>query len=317
MMTAMQKLLAVKALPSAMRFVFHGLFFVLALLLARHAVPQTAAESPVSTEAPAATALEAPPETPAAIAEPETAPSTPVVTDLTGGKSAFLRWVGEEVAAPVAEIATQQQSALAHLQEEVAQSRSETVALTQEVAGLRTELTQLRETLDLLVRQVVADLEQENKALRDSVADVQVQDKADQMLKQLRHQPSAFPIEPPDEPKEPPVELTLEVVDEWGRTSEDAAALGNQASTLKGMVGLVPEGGARADLEQLGQDLRAQYAEYDNINIEVFDNREAAERFKESQTASPAHRVLSISKHAASGRDTIVVFIDGMAIAVQ
>ncbi len=258
------------------------------------------------------------PEAAAPVAEAATE-GTPALPDpaLAAGKSAFLTGVGEELAAPMAALVSQQQEALGVLQQEVAQSRAETAALTKEVTALRTELSQLRETLDLLVRQVVADLEQENKALRDSAASRAADAKAERMLQQI-NPPSVAPEALPEPESEgPPLELPVEVVEEWGRSPEDAAALGKNASTLKGLVGVVPEGGRRGDLEQLGRDLRDQYDGFDNINIEVFDNREAAEAYAEKQTERPAHRVLSISKHAASGRDSIVVFVDGMSFEVQ
>jgi hypothetical protein len=103
------------------------------------------------------------------------------------------------------------------------------------------------------------------------------------------------------------------ILQEWGRDPDVVAEIGEGAASLKGMVGVVPAGSPRADVEQLGRELRKQYDEYDNINIELFDDEEAAQHYAQTQVGDSAHRVLSISKHATSGRDIILYIKKGEA----
>jgi hypothetical protein len=113
-----------------------------------------------------------------------------------------------------------------------------------------------------------------------------------------------------------PVEFSYVILREWGRSPSQAAALGEGVTSLKGMVLVVPRGSMPADLEQLGRDLRTQFGAYDNINIEVFDDPDAAESYTQTNVGNPAHRVLSVSRHRASGRDVILAFRDGMTLEV-
>lgn len=101
-------------------------------------------------------------------------------------------------------------------------------------------------------------------------------------------------------------EVDCEVLAEWGRTPEEAAALGGDVASLKGMVCCVPPHVDDQYLAALGRTIRSQLDPYDNINVEVFDDPDAARSFHEKHVAQPEHRVLSISKHGASGRDVIL-----------
>ena len=101
-------------------------------------------------------------------------------------------------------------------------------------------------------------------------------------------------------------EVDYEVVAEWGRTPEEAAALGGDVASLKGMVCCVPPHVDDQYLAGLGRTIRSQLDPYDNINVEVFDDPDAARSFHGNHVAQPGHRVLSISKHGASGRDVIL-----------
>jgi len=195
-------------------------------------------------------------------------------------------------------------------------------SLQGEVSALRTELRDLQETLNLLVNQMMRDLEAENAQLRGEI----------QRLYQRGSAPAEFDggfvprpgaelfeevlSEPP--PPLAPAEFSFEILKEWGRDPEVAASLGEGVSSLKGMVVIVPEGALREDLETLGADLREQYKDYDNLNIEVYDSREAAESYLETQVSSdPASRVLSISKHRATGRDKVLVLENGQAVELE
>lgn len=110
--------------------------------------------------------------------------------------------------------------------------------------------------------------------------------------------------------------FSYNIVREWGRSPAQAAALGSDVSSLKGMVIVVTPGAAAETLDQLGRDLHTQYAAFENINIEVFDDADAAEAFAQSNVANPAHRVLSVSKHKASGRDVILRTLDGITLEI-
>jgi hypothetical protein len=105
-------------------------------------------------------------------------------------------------------------------------------------------------------------------------------------------------------------------VSTWGRTPEEAARVTPPAPSLKGMVGTVPPGSPPESLAALGRKLREEYAGYDNIHIEVFDSPEAAQRFADKRAKDPEHHVLSISKDAKAGVDSIMLLKDGQRIEV-
>jgi hypothetical protein len=73
------------------------------------------------------------------------------------------------------------------------------------------------------------------------------------------------------------------------------------------MIAAVPAGSSDEQLRQLAQDLRRQFQAFDNINIEVFETAESARAFAEGDVAAGQNRVLSISKHAGTGRDVAVL----------
>ncbi len=113
-----------------------------------------------------------------------------------------------------------------------------------------------------------------------------------------------------------PQPFKFEIVDEWGRTPEEVASNNHKAASLKGIIGVVPTDSSDEDLSNLGRSLHEQYAAFDNVNIEVFDNIEAARAYKGKYIAPPKHRVLSISKHKASNRDVVLLIRDDTAVAV-
>jgi len=61
-------------------------------------------------------------------------------------------------------------------------------------------------------------------------------------------------------------------------------------------------------LEELARELRTKYDQYDNINIEVFDDEESARAFADRNARDSQHNVLSISRHKESGRDVITIY---------
>lgn len=244
---------------------------------------------------------------------PEQAPTAESPTAAQDGQKPFLHWLGEELNTP-------QREREEALQNEVMVMRQEMMKVQEEMSGMRKELGDLRETLDILVNQVIQDLRDENESLKkrqvkqDRAAQLSGMDS--QELREEVHKSVGTPPPPPEEQGEPQP-LQVEVVEEWGRSQEDAAALGGKVKTLKGIIGVVPAGADQVSLAQLGRDLRQQYNLYDNINVEIFDDRAAAEGYQGKQVQNPRHRVLSVTKHLESGRDAIVVYPNGIAREVQ
>lgn len=116
------------------------------------------------------------------------------------------------------------------------------------------------------------------------------------------------------EPSLPPsAPFAFTVLGEWGRSPEVVQELGSDASTLIGLVGVVPARSRKADVVSLAQELRRQYDVYDNISIEVFDTEAAAQAYLDQQTIDARHHVASISRHRASGRDLVLYLGDEIA----
>ena len=211
-------------------------------------------------------------------------------------------------------------------------SQDNDTQLRQEIVELRADLQMLQSTLDLMVNQIMGDLRKENDQLRQEVRRLNAlhQDAGFQapvnvprpdavtsallneapVMENSAETPEGEPAPPP------PPEFTYNVVKEWGRDPEDAQKLGKDVGTLKGIIGLVPEGSLPEDLEKLGRDLRSKYASYDNVNIEVFDNEAVANRYAENEKGDPVHRVLIVQRHKASGRDIILRLDKGQATQV-
>ena len=198
----------------------------------------------------------------------------------------------------------------------------EVEALQSDISVIKQDLKLLQETLDLIVNRMMADLEKENAQLRDEVRRLQEYGPAPggmvdggfvprpgaEVFEELAQESLAeqAPAGPPP--------FTWEPVEEWGRDPETATKA--KVNSLKGMVVLVPPGSLREDIENLARELRSEYEAYDNINIEFFDEIEAARSYADRQVADPNHRILSISKHKASGRDKIL-FIGGQQEAQE
>ncbi len=222
-------------------------------------------------------------------------------------------------------------------------------ALQHEVETVRDELRLLQATLDLLINQIMADLRTENEMLRKEIqrlADIQesygMPDSTKvprpgigiirEVLEAQRNQEpdedappnlaefpgleseqeaGQEPIVPEEEQGQvPAAPFAFTIVQEWGRSLEMVEELGGETTSLKGMVGIVPPGSRREDIEELGRKFRKEFDAYDNINIEIFDDEEVARQYVETQRSDPAHHVMSISKHAASGRD-IILYLGG------
>ena len=200
-------------------------------------------------------------------------------------------------------------------------------ALQFEVKTLRDEIRMLQATLDLMINQIMSDLRDENKLLRKEIQrlyDMQerfglpdvsaIPRPESELIEEVLER--QLPLEEESAPEteaytEEPFAFTK--LHQWGRTPEVAEELGDDTASLLGMVGVVPRNSRREDIETLGRELRREYADYDNINIEVFDDAEAAQQFVDTQIGDPARRVLSISKHSSEGRDVILYLKNGEA----
>jgi hypothetical protein len=109
--------------------------------------------------------------------------------------------------------------------------------------------------------------------------------------------------------------LNYMLVKEWGRTATVAARSGDGAPSLKGMIGAVPPNTSEDDLVKLGQQLRVEFNDFDNINITMFDNAEIASVYaKTNKMASDP--ILNIVKYPSEGRDDILVRRDGMLVKI-
>jgi hypothetical protein len=194
-----------------------------------------------------------------------------------------------------------------------------------ELKHLREDMLSMQQKVEIQLNGVIEDLRAENERLRQEVRDlskgaamppVPMPDK--ELLKGLypadaAKKPSDTEEKPNPEssdtaepaPPKAQVEFKNDVIAEWGRTPEEAAQ--KKSASLKGMTCVVPAGSADEDLIDLGRKLRTQFDAYDNVNIEVFDDLEAARSSTAPNAAPTGHRVLSISKHRASGRDVILL----------
>jgi len=110
---------------------------------------------------------------------------------------------------------------------------------------------------------------------------------------------------------------TYTVVSEWGRSPEVAASLPGNVSSLIGMALAVSPGITDAQIEQLANDLRENYDAYDNINIEVFDDIEAARRYANQGDIDARRRILTLTRFRHSGRDEKIVYQDGVPVPLQ
>ncbi|MFO7973298.1 MAG: hypothetical protein R6V12_01535 [Candidatus Hydrogenedentota bacterium] len=196
--------------------------------------------------------------------------------------------------------------------------------VSKELAALRSDIARMQSMLDLVLDEFVIELKNENNRLREEVASLRRE------LENEDHQDAAPPLpespaasdSPPSPVPDPPEvptavydemaqpndaeSIRYAVIKEWGRDAEEAARM-NDASTLKGLICAVPPNATDTQLAELGRWLRDKYADYENINIDVFDDVEAARRFAETNRIKGGRRVLNISKHPATNRDTIVL----------
>lgn len=200
--------------------------------------------------------------------------------------------------------------------------------LFRELQDMKIALQQLQQTVDYLVNHVIADLEEENQRLKELLRIHNIEPTAGLKTEGTRFIPGSrdttvkydtvTSIEKSEVEKtipekrlnniSSPQSFYFKIVEEWGRDPEIVKQLKTSAPTVKGIVAVVPPNTPREKLEELAKELRSKYDEYDNINIEVFDDEESARAFADKHQRDPNHNVLSISRHKESGRDVITIY---------
>lgn len=196
--------------------------------------------------------------------------------------------------------------------------------LFRELQEMRLSLQQIQQTLDYLVNHVIADLEAENQKLKATLQNYGINPLFQDTTRNPSSKyipgspmgdnvPSSLPSPDIDTKKENtpltiPQEFYFKILEEWGRNPDVVKQMNAHAPTIKGIIGVVPYGSPKEKLQELARELRFKYDEYDNINIEIFDDETSAKEYIEKNIKSQDHNVLSISKHKESGRDIITVY---------
>jgi len=192
-----------------------------------------------------------------------------------------------------------------------------------EVAALRTDVARMQAMLDLVLEEFVIQLKNENNRLREEAETLrhELESGNSQNRPVLMGSPqSPGPTLPPapEADTTPPVDyeevaepagagpIRYAVIREWGRNASEAARM-NNASTLKGLICAVPPDATDTQLAELGRWFRGEYEEYENINIDVFDDVVAARSFAYTNRMEGHHRVLNISKHPSTNLDVIAL----------
>ncbi len=148
----------------------------------------------------------------------------------------------------------------------------------------------------------------DNPAFRDALEAYSGTDSAPPALEQESAGQGAAELDPTgDADIQTHGSLAYTVTREWGRDPEPEDGSEPGAASLHGMIGAVGPNASDEELLEFAADLRERYDEYDNINIEFFRGARAAQEFAESSVAPPESRVLSVSKHAGTGRDVILL----------
>jgi len=218
---------------------------------------------------------------------------------------------------------------------------SDVAAVLEEVEALRRDVARLEQSMNILMRSRVTQLQEENRTLRRELQRLyttgprqgigyqppQVPAPGRDILEDIYNtEPETPSPEPqqvnPDAPLPPITAIAApaagpvqyHIMKEWGRTPEEAASL--NASSLKGMVCVVPESTSQDALVALGKSLRKQFDEYDNITIDVFNNPDAARAYLESNASPGVHRVLTVTRHKNTQNDAIVIFRDGTPVPI-
>jgi hypothetical protein len=222
----------------------------------------------------------------------------------------------------------------------------------EELSELKAQMLRMEQSLQTSLGTTITQLKEENEALKRELRDVYKEtgktaptvptpDKA--LLEQVLKDPQKAAEDPagvaeavkeateaaanPDAAKaalrraDPEVAKAVKhrgflAIAEWGREPEDAAKSNPPRASLKGLIGVINPGASDEELQALGRRLRNDYDKYDNINVEIFDDRATAEGFKSGQQIDEKRHVLSVSRYKASQRDVIVLLTGGKPVEI-
>jgi len=195
------------------------------------------------------------------------------------------------------------QAVVKALQKRLEVERVESLSLLEE------ENERLRDSLRLVYRGRVENLPEvpmPNRSLLEEVlSDGRLQAQYEEQMEILETEIDAISDDP------------FLIIKEWGRSPEAVAQTSGNLSTLMGLSIFVHPDTSREDMEAYALALHRKYAHYDNLNIEFFDRESAAHAFAEKGTVDLGFRVMSISKYAKSGRDTILIGRGTSMVAIR
>lgn len=193
--------------------------------------------------------------------------------------------------------------------------------LRREVFELQRLLWQTEETLEQRTL-AVSELEEKNKKLRETVGGryggLRSGSRPERDREPVESVPGQAGRAPQlvEEARRDATPHGFTIVTEWGRSPEVVAELPRNVSSLFGLVAVVAPGMPPDEVEALGKALRQTYNAYDNINIQIFDDFEAAKNYADLDTSSPEHLILTVSKHKNSKWDSILRFTNGVPVEV-
>ncbi len=203
--------------------------------------------------------------------------------------------------------------------------------VSSEVALLREHIHQLEKSLTFYMDTVVTDLREENAYLRDELARIYATIPLEDRMRPVVPRPGSgvlnevqdiaanpeFSARANSPRLDPSAPLELAIAKEWGRTPDEAAEVGRNVSSLRGIIGSIPPGASDEALLDFARELRDQYADYTNVNIDIFDSEAAAAAFAERNAKSTTRHVLTIARHAGSGLDEIYLYRNGLVVHTE
>ncbi len=220
------------------------------------------------------------------------------------------------------------------------------MTVAREIAAIRQDIERLRQTMDAQMGGYYDDLQRENAELRRELRHAYTVRGGGQGMPMLPLDQSAeglwadtAPVgtvwdAPADidgaDPEMAPLvandpgitaivgssDAQYAIIAEWGRSPEQVEALGTDASSLRGMVAVVPPDTSEEAIVQLGRELHAEHANYDNVNIQIFNDSTAAETYSKTNSMADGVPILRISKYRNSGEDKVYLSRDGVEVDV-
>ena len=231
---------------------------------------------------------------------------------------------GQERSPGAADALDRLDNALLDARDDSSSAQAPIEELWREIQDLQLTLRQIQEVLDEKML-AIAELEDENERLRDALRVRYGRERTGlppvpmphrEFIESVLNEPGGGSDGESAGPRSA-ASGSYTIVSEWGRSPEVAAELPGNVSSLVGLAVAVAPGMDSNELEALGRQLRSTYDAYDNINIQVFDNIQAAKNYADLGKSDSVYLVLNISKHKHSERDIMVRFEHGIAIEVQ